>query len=127
MKPNGFVFARRWTSQTSIFIRWHISRSSLPADVHDRKVFSSSLPSRHYRPTHGTVFGTTARRGAGDVGGSPGSRPPTTFGCPSQVLRVAGSTRSGENARVEVAAALRPVSSSIGLTSSSVVPGTSST
>ncbi len=44
MKPNGFVFAASTTSQTSMFIRSHISASSLTRPMFTaRNVFSSSL------------------------------------------------------------------------------------
>ncbi len=50
--------------------------------------------------------------------------PPTTFGM-VRVLYASlpGSTRSGENARWKSTPALSPPSSSIGCTTSSVVPG----
>ena len=44
MKPNGLVFAASTTSQTSMFIRSHMSASSLTSPMFTaRKVFSSSF------------------------------------------------------------------------------------
>jgi hypothetical protein len=53
-----------------------------------------------------------------------GPMPPTTLGM-VRVLNCAlpGSTRSGENARKKSRSAFRPVASSAGCTTSSVVPG----
>ena len=62
MKPNGFVLAASMTSHTSIFMRWHISASSLTMPMFtERNVFSSSLAiSATTVELTGTVLVTTA-------------------------------------------------------------------
>ena len=90
-----------------------------------RNVFSSSLTiSAACGELTGTVRSIAAPYSAHARPVDCGPTPPTTFGTLC-VLNVAlpGSTRSGENARKKSTPALRPFASSIGCTSSSVVPG----
>ena len=90
-----------------------------------RNVFSSSFTISAVcgEPT-GTIVSMAAPYSAAARSVDSQPRPPTTFGT-LRVLNVGlpGSTRSGENARKKSTPAVRPPASSIGLTSSSVVPG----
>ena len=126
MKPNGFVFAASTTSQTSMSMRSHMSASSLTRPMLTAlNVFSSSLTISATRvELTGTIVVMAEPYSALASSTHAGVRPPTTFGT-LWVWNVGlpGSTRSGENARKKSRPALRPVASSSGCTTSSVVPG----
>ena len=104
----------------------HISAISFTRPMFTvRNVFSSSFTISAARgELTGTIVSIAARiqRRASIVESAP--TPPTTFGTLC-VLNVGlpGSTRSGEKARKKSLPAFSPRASSIGFTSSSVVPG----
>jgi hypothetical protein len=114
------------TSQTSMSSVWHMSASSFTRPMFTlRKVFSSSFTISATRDVDtGTTRSTHCPYSAAACSVQRGVMPPTTFGM-LRVVKVAlpGSTRSGEKARKKSRPALRPLSSSFGWTSSSVVPG----
>ena len=126
MKPNGLVLAASTTSQTLMFIRSHISASSLTRPMFTaRNVFSSSFTISATRvELTGTIVWIAVPYSSAASCEHDGEKPPTTFGT-LWVWKVGlpGSTRSGENARKKSVPAFSPFASSIGWTTSSVVPG----
>src|SRR5439155_1441306 len=126
MKPNGLVFAASITSHTSMSSLLHIIASSFTRPIFTaRNVFSSSFTISATRvEVTGTTVDTTAAYKAAAASVLAGPTPPTTFGM-LRVVNIAfpGSTRSGEKASRKSSSAFRPPASSIGCTTSSVVPG----
>jgi hypothetical protein len=82
MKPNGFVFAASTTSHTSMFIRSHISASSLTRPMFTaRNVFSSSFTISATRvELTGTIVSMAVPYSAAASREQSGVSPPTTFG-----------------------------------------------
>ncbi len=126
MNPNGLVFAASITSHTSMSILWHISAISLTRPMLTaRNVFSSSFT---ISATRVELTGTTRvdRRPVEQRGRLGACGPDTAHdfgnvaGVEVLVARIDALGREGEE---EVDVRLEPRLSSIGCTTSSVVPG----
>ena len=126
MKPNGFVAAASITSHTSTPSLSHMIAISFASPMFtERKVFSSNFDNSAVSALDtSTTLSMHTRYSAAATSVQAGVTPPTTLGVlPVWNRGLPGSTRSGLNARNTSLPTVRPDCSSIGLSSSRVVPG----